>query len=150
MDGEGHRQGAGFGSHSNQHSAQAGAPGAERYRRVEIITGTQRRRRWPANEKARITEESFAPGASVSAVARRHGVGLGLLHHWRRLARDSGRVEALQFVPIRVAGEPAVPTPQPSSAGTIEIEVCGVRICLRGAVDGVALRTVLSAVRVGM
>ena len=143
-----HGRGAGTGSHTAQHSAQAGAPGAERYRRVEIITGTQRRRRWPAEDKARITAESFAPGVTVSEVARRHGVGLGLLHHWRRLARDSGCVEALQFVPITVAAEPAGLAPQPSPAGTIEIEVGGVRIRLSGGVDEVALRTVLSAVRV--
>ncbi|MGY3372006.1 hypothetical protein ACVWZL_009131 [Bradyrhizobium sp. GM2.4] len=38
--------------------------------RVEIITGTGRRRRWSADAKAAIIAESFAPGASVSAVWR--------------------------------------------------------------------------------
>ena len=48
--------------------------GADTLQRVEIITGTGRRRRWSTNAKAAIVAESFAPGASVSAVARRHGL----------------------------------------------------------------------------
>ena len=34
------------------------------FRRVEVITGVARRRRWTAEEKARIVAESYAPGAS--------------------------------------------------------------------------------------
>ena len=41
------------------------------YRRVEILTGPGRRRRWPAEEKARIVEETLVPGARASEVARR-------------------------------------------------------------------------------
>jgi transposase len=38
--------------------------------RVEVITWVQRRRRWLAEEKARIVHETYAPGMSVSLVAR--------------------------------------------------------------------------------
>ena len=55
-------------------------------RRVEVITGTARRRTWSAHEKARIVAESFEPGANVSEVARRHGVNRGQLFTWRRQA----------------------------------------------------------------
>ena len=41
--------------------------------RVEVITSVQRRRRWSAEEKATIVQETYAPGMSVSLVARRHG-----------------------------------------------------------------------------
>ena len=41
------------------------------FRRVEVLTGPARRRRWSAQEKARIVEETLAPGARVSEVARR-------------------------------------------------------------------------------
>jgi transposase len=134
-------------SHSHQHSAQAGRDDG-RYRRIEIITGTERRRRWPADAKARITAESFAPDVSVSEVARRHGVSLGLLHHWRRRAREKGRVETLHFVPIAVTDEAPVAAPlEISPPGMIEIDMSGVRIRLSGAVDGAALRTVLAAMR---
>jgi transposase-like protein len=38
---------------------------------VEVITSVQRRRRWSAEEKAAIVQETYAPGMSVSLVARR-------------------------------------------------------------------------------
>ena len=41
------------------------------YRRVEVLTGPDRRRRWSADEKSRIVAESLVPGAVVSQVARR-------------------------------------------------------------------------------
>jgi transposase len=41
---------------------------------IEILTVPERRRRRPAQEKVAIVQETLAPGASVSAVARRHGV----------------------------------------------------------------------------
>jgi len=41
------------------------------FRRIEILTGPGRRRRSSAEEKARNVEETLAPGARVSEVARR-------------------------------------------------------------------------------
>jgi len=46
----------------------------EDLRRVEVITGVGRRRRWSAEAKARIVLESQQPGAVVSEVARQHGL----------------------------------------------------------------------------
>ena len=43
------------------------------------ITGQRRRRRWTAEEKARIVAESFEEGVNISEVARRNGVVRGLL-----------------------------------------------------------------------
>lgn len=60
--------------------------GADTLQRVEIITGTGRRRGWSTDAKAAIVAESFAPGASVSAVARRHDISPSLLFLWRRQA----------------------------------------------------------------
>ena len=57
-------------------------------RRIELITGSGRRRRWSGDEKARIIVESLAPGASVSEVARRHGLTPQQLFGWRREARE--------------------------------------------------------------
>jgi hypothetical protein len=90
----------------------------------------------------RITAESFATGTTVSAVARRNGVSLGLLQYWRRKARDKGVVEELRFVPVAVAAEP-----RPSGAGSIELEVADVRIRMIGTIDVTQLRAVLAAVR---
>ena len=52
---------------------------------VEVITSVQRRRRWSAEEKATIVQETYAPGMSVSLVARRHGIAPNQLFTWRRL-----------------------------------------------------------------
>jgi transposase len=53
--------------------------------RVEVITSVQRRRRWSAEEKARIVQETYAPGMSVSLVARQHGVAPNQVFKWRQL-----------------------------------------------------------------
>ena len=52
---------------------------------VEVITSVQRRRRWSAEEKAAIVQETYAPGMSISLVARRHGIAPNQLFTWRRL-----------------------------------------------------------------
>lgn len=65
---------------------------SDEYQRIEIITGTERRRRWSAAEKLRIVEETLISGDSVSAVARRHGVAPNLLYRWRRLMTEGGTI----------------------------------------------------------
>ena len=47
---------------------------AEQVRRLEVFTGAGRRRSWTTEQKAQIVAESCAEGATVSAVARRHGL----------------------------------------------------------------------------
>lgn len=58
-------------------------------RRIELITGAGRRRRWSSEAKARIVVESLADGVSASEVARRHGLSPQQLFAWRREARAS-------------------------------------------------------------
>lgn len=60
------------------------------YQRIEVITGSPRRRRWSTEQKLRIIEDSYEPGTSVSEVARRHGVAANLLFRWRKLLTDGG------------------------------------------------------------
>jgi Transposase and inactivated derivatives len=79
-------------------------------RRIELITGASRRRRWSSEDKARIVVESLEPGVSVSEVARRHGLSPQQLFGWRRKARASFH-EAGNPAP---ADRPAVnPAPRP-------------------------------------
>jgi transposase len=144
--------------HPHQHGAHRAERGAESARRIEVITGSDRRRRWGREEKARITAESFAPGETVAGVARRHGMSLGLLYYWRRCAREETGAGPMSFVPV-VAGE-GVPigrrSPEEAGGGVagapvggsrIEIELCGARIRLEGPVDGTALGCVIAALR---
>ena len=70
--------------------------------RVEVITSVQRRRRWSAEEKARIVQETYAPGFSVSLVARQHGIAPNQVFTWRRLYAE-GALSAVG------AGEEVVP-----------------------------------------
>ena len=42
--------------------------------RVEVMSSLERRRRWSGEQKRSIVGEAFAPGASVSEVARRMDV----------------------------------------------------------------------------
>lgn len=124
--------------------------GADTLQRVEIITGTGRRRRWSTDAKAAIVAESFAPGASVSAVARRHDISPGLLFLWRRQVtlvkvaeRRDGDVRP-DFVPVAITGcGGQLPSGEQAA---IEIEVGAVRIRVRGTVDRRALCEVLAAV----
>jgi transposase len=51
---------------------------------VEVISGRERRRTWTTEQKLQIVAESFEAGASPIAVARRHGIGSGLLYTWRQ------------------------------------------------------------------
>ena len=117
------------------HSANAGSHSA-------TLLGPQRtNRRWDPREKARITADSFEPGSNVSAIARRHGVSLGLLHYWRRTVRDRGAMDPISLVPLEVAdGLPVVRC-------DLEIEIGGARVMVHGRVDGGVLRTIFDALR---
>ena len=104
-------------------------------RRIEVITGTGRRRRWSGDDKARILCESLQPGVNVSEVARRHGLSPQQLFAWRNAARAdiAGIAEAQAssevrakarersiesavpaFTPVIVATPAALPAPQAS------------------------------------
>jgi len=72
------------------------------YQRVEVITGRQRRRRWTAEEKARIVAESLEADANISDVARRHGVARGLLTIWRRQFASGGQQPGQSFAAVRI------------------------------------------------
>ncbi len=92
-------------------------------------------RRWPDDEKARIVSESFEPGSSVAAVARRHGVSDTTLTKWRRRAREG----TLPGAQIGGSAPPFVPVVVDSvtSEQTVAIEALGVvvRLPVESAVD---------------
>ena len=45
------------------------------FRRIEVLTGPGRRRKWSDDDKARIVAETLEPGAVVTEVARRWRAG---------------------------------------------------------------------------
>ena len=122
-------------------------PKAPAARRIEVITGAGGRRRWSDEEKARAIEESLAPDAVVSQVARRHGATPQQLFSWRREARRRAEADdASAFVPAivdaAVAPEGAStrrPSAQTPPAPVMEIEVGHAHVWIwRGADVGMA------------
>ena len=76
---------------SKPDEADAAAGG---FQRIELLTGTGRRRRWSTDDKARILVESLKPGANISEVARRNGLSPQQLFGWRREVRCDPAVGA--------------------------------------------------------
>ncbi len=54
--------------------------------KVEVLSGPERRRRWSTAEKLAIIQGTYEADATVSLVARRHGIQPNQLFAWRRLA----------------------------------------------------------------
>jgi transposase len=128
---------------------------SERRGRVEIRVGVGRRCRWRAEDKGRIVAESYAAGAVVSEVARRHEITPQHLFAWRKAARAGGvslpalaAEQAPTFVPIITAscevGAASAPANRP---GSIVIEIAGATVRAERGVDLGWLRDVLRAVR---
>ena len=129
-------------------------------RRLEVITGVGRRRRWSEAEKARITAEAMIPGAVISEIARRHGMSPQHLFTWRRVARRAAGLapEPPLFVPavVEAAPEPAVtPLPvrrrarRPSASNGIELEIDGVSVRVGSDASPKAIAAVIRALKAG-
>lgn len=82
-----------------------------------------RRRRWTLEQKLALVEEASRPGASVAAVADRHGMSRSLLFEWRRQIRAGTmpgvmRADAAPaLVPVRIVEDAQTQeTPRPAVA----------------------------------
>jgi transposase len=91
-----------------------------------------RRRARSLDERKRIVVEALAPGASVAAVARRHGLNANLVFKWIRRSREGWRDRrrepanekpvvvvppeggAPAFIPVRLLELDAASAPPPS------------------------------------
>ncbi len=98
------------------------------YRRVEVLTGRGRRRRWSDEQKALVAAEAMVPGAVVAQIARRWQVCASQVFAWRcaALRAPSGKTPAIApaFVPIVEATMiPARPPPLPAPSQVVEIEI---------------------------
>ena len=118
------------------------------FRRIELITGVGRRRRWTAEEKMRIVAESLDPATTSSAVARRYGLHASQLFVWRqqlqRSALSAETVRGPGFVPVLLAEDSPAPA---EAAGRMEIALGPAVVRVGVDVDGPALRRVLEVLR---
>ena len=128
--------------------------------RVEVLA-RERRRTWTPEQKRAIVAESLGSELTPTEVARKYAISSGLLYSWRQQvlggqlsvvtgpAPSFARVElapALQAPDGSEAVSPAVPAPPSGPDGVIEIVLrSGVLVRVDAAVDGRALRRVLSA-----
>lgn len=100
-----------------------------------------RRGKWTEQQRRRIVADSRVAGASIQEVARRHGVRPNLLSGWRRQGAKPKLAVRAQFAAVRVSA--ALPPAQ----GSIEIDLNGGCVRVRGIVDAAMLREVLAAAR---
>ena len=118
------------------------------------------RRRHAEPFKQALVKRSLEPGASVAAIAQEAGVNANLLFNWRRLHLQAqtpatGVTAAPVLLPVTMVAAidpvvdsvptPSVQPPRATPAGSIEIDINGARVRLRGAVDEASIRNVLHA-----
>ena len=127
-------------------------------RRIEVFTGTGPRRRWSAEEKARIVAESYAGAGTVCDVARRHGLAPTQLFTWRRDAKLPREARsAPTFAPV-VIEAPALPVAAPrvepkakktrrSRQGGIELEIDGVVMRVSRGAEAKTVAAVIKALK---
>ena len=125
------------------------------FERIEVITGTGRRRSWSRRRKEAIVLETLEEGVSVSEVARRHGVDVSQVFKWRRDAGLRSRPPAsgaVAFAPLLIE-QKETPQPEPQEAplpsGLIELELAGARAripvtaareVILAVIDGLSMR----------
>jgi transposase len=73
-----------------------------------VLTGPERRRRWSEEDRRRIVEAAFTPGAVVTEVARRYEISTALIYNWRKAARGAGG--GVTFAPAVVVDAPERPS----------------------------------------
>ncbi len=125
------------------------------YRRIEVLTGPGRRRKWTDDDKARIVAETAQPGAVVSEVARRWQVSSQQVFDWRRRARKALEAAAAPAEPAFVPIVPEAPAPMHEPAASparpspsVEVKLAGAVLRVAPGTDGELLTTVLRAIRV--
>jgi transposase len=122
---------------------------------VEAGLHSRKRLRRRPEEKRRIVEASFVPGASIARVAREHGVNANQVFQWRYEYRKGTlgvrQQNQTRLVPVTVTGEPNSVTlpgiaPVTAASGSIHIELPGRAVIrVEAGVDPELVRTVLGS-----
>ena len=69
---------------------------------VEVLVSREPRRRWTVDQKRAIVAESYRPGSTPMATARKHGISSGQMSTWRG---QFGRPAALAFARVEMTRE---------------------------------------------
>jgi transposase len=107
-------------------------------------------KRHPAAFKRAVVEASFAPGASVSRVARDHDINANQVFLWRKLYQDDllGEDEPA-LLPVRIDAPASPPAPverirTAAPGGTLPVAFGEVRLRIEGRPDADTLALVLA------
>jgi transposase len=122
---------------------------------VEAVVPFLKRLRRTREEKRRIVEATFVPGASIARVAREHGVNANQVFQWRHEYRKGalgvGQQAQSKLLPVTVTAEPNSVTlsgtaPAIAPTGSIHIELPGrAVISVEAGVDPELVRAVLGS-----
>ena len=116
-------------------------------------TSGKRRRRWTAESKRRIAEESFEGSVSVAQLAQKYAVNANQIFKWRKDYREEGleNANSISLLPVTVSKEVVVKAANPRNtscqmpAGTLKIELSKGKLRIAGRVDLAVLRTALES-----
>ena len=123
-------------------STHTSAHTTARPRRIDILTGPERRRRWSWDKKQAIVEESRSARTSVAAIARKHGIGTGQLYTWRHQLTRGTQSGTACFARVEVTREPA------NRSDAIEIVLPDrTTVRMNGEVNERTLRRILTVLR---
>jgi len=126
----------------------------------EEVLARERRRTWTPEQKHAIVAESLGSELTPTEVARKYAISSGLLYSWRQqvlggqvsvVTGSAPNFARVELGPALDASEPVlpeIPAPPPRSRpdGVIEVVLpSGVLVRVDAAVDGRALRRVISA-----
>lgn len=110
----------------------------------------RKRRSWTMDEKRRIVDESFADGASIAEVARRHDLNTNQLFTWRRQfgVELVAPQEFASILPVAITPDATAEYSAPGSTGQMEIVLAdGDRIIVWADVETTALSRVVKVLR---
>lgn len=108
------------------------------------VRNTDGRRSWPESVKGRIVRESFAVGAVVNDIARRHGISPQQLTHWRRAARE-GRLALVEDAGMSFAPLAIDAVADPEMGDTVEIVLGRVGIRVSAGTSSVRIAEIAAA-----
>jgi len=138
-------------------------PEATEVCRLEVITGTGRRRQFSEDFKSEVVAETLVAGAVVSEVARRRGLTPQQVFTWRRQARalaaPGAESAAPKFVPAVIETKvPAGAAPvhrrkqvhdADRISGLIEVETAGITVRIGRGADAKTIAAVLRLLKAG-
>lgn len=122
-------------------------------RKPEFVDGVRTnrtgRRTYTAEFKRAVVTQCSESGMSLASVAMAHRINANLVRRWVRSRGVAKSKAPAVLLPVTMEAKDAVAVESPgkrtlANAATIELEIYGARIRLRGGVDEAQLRSVLA------